>query len=134
MNYIIVLDLLLALNVLLVGREIKLIDLDASANMAMQELVGTKYSSGYIAPEMLLIDTEGNSVVRRGDDLILAHPSQDMWALGCILYYLLSGQSLFHVNTDDNLGSPDDHDILCDWDSEVKEINLAPSVINWERI
>ena len=81
MNYIIVLDLLLALNVLLVGREIKLIDLDASANMAMQELVGTKYSSGYIAPEMLLIDTEANSVVRRGDELILAHPSQDMWAL-----------------------------------------------------
>ena len=29
------------------------------------------------------------------------------------------------MNTDDNLGSPDDHDILCDWEAEVKEKKLG---------
>ena len=97
---------------MLVGNLVKLIDLDASASISKQERVGTKYSSGYIAPEMLILADSGVVKVREGDSLIFAHPSQDMWALGCILYYLCSSQSLFHVNTDDNLGSPEDYEAL----------------------
>ena len=110
---------------MLVGTSIKLIDLDASASVSKRELVGTKYSSGYIAPEMLVLDVDGVATVREDRDLICADPSQGMWALGCILYYLSSAQSLFHVNTDDNLGSPEDHETLVKWDMRTKEKKLS---------
>lgn len=42
-----------ASNVMLVGQKIKLIDLDASANISRGDFAGSKYSSGYVPPELI---------------------------------------------------------------------------------
>jgi len=115
------------LNVLLVGTTLKLTDLDAAANFNDGDLVGTKYSSGYIPPEQLTVDEFGEAVVRSDDDLeglLVAHPSQDMWALGCVLYLLSTGSTLFHVNTEDNIVNDEDLIQILDWNTEIKTRKL----------
>eukprot|EP00607_Mallomonas_marina_P006753 CAMPEP_0182439818 /NCGR_PEP_ID=MMETSP1167-20130531/86670_1 /TAXON_ID=2988 /ORGANISM="Mallomonas Sp, Strain CCMP3275" /LENGTH=1314 /DNA_ID=CAMNT_0024633607 /DNA_START=1523 /DNA_END=5467 /DNA_ORIENTATION=- len=115
------------LNVLMVGMVLKLTDLDAAASFIKGELVGTKYSSGYIPPEMLFEEENGMVKVRTIHDshgLIAAHPSQDMWALGCVLYFLCAGCTLFHVNTEDNIMSADDFSALYRWEGSFKQKKL----------
>lgn len=46
-----------------VGHQIKLIDLDAAANFLKGEFAGAKYSSGYIPPELLYLDQDGQPKV-----------------------------------------------------------------------
>ena len=87
-----------ALNILLVENHLKLTDLDAACNVTKDDCAGEKYSSGYLAPELLWRDeSDGTVRVRSRDglgaapgqyELLPAHPSQDMWALGCVLYTL----------------------------------------------
>jgi serine/threonine protein kinase len=94
-----------ALNILLVDNYLKLTDLDAACNMAKGDCAGEKYSSGYLAPELLWRDSDSTVRVRARDgglnaapgqyELLPAHPSQDMWALGCVLYTLCCGSTLF---------------------------------------
>ena len=71
------------------------------------------------------MDDEGVVKVSEGNALIRTNPFQDMWALGCILYYLCSAKSLFHADRDDNLGSLEDYETLYNWDPSVKENKLS---------
>jgi len=119
-----------ALNVPQSGRNWKLIDMDASTNYRKRELVGAKYSSGYIPPEMLCLDDEGEIAMRRAENgavrgLIAADPSQDMWVLGCVLYLLCTAHTLFLLNTDDNLTDQVDFDALYTWDAETLAKKLS---------
>jgi len=118
------------LNLLLVGTILKVTDLDASASIDNGDLVGYKYSSGYIPPEMLCSHPDGTIDVRKPDGginhgLIKADPSQDMWALGCILYLLCTGCTLFHTNTEDNITGDEEIIDLYDWEAGGKERRLA---------
>lgn len=116
--------MLAALNILHMDMGWKLIDLDASANFQNHDLIGLKVSSGYIPPEMLWAASDGEIVVRQSDEsgsgsLLHADPSQDMWALGCILYYLCTGHTLFLVNTEDNIASGADLLLLISWSTDI---------------
>ena len=87
-----------------VGVMLKLTDLAASVKYTDNELVEIKHSSGYIPPELLCIDAHDSllDVNRSHQEVrrIKADPSQDMWALGCVLYLLCTG--FFVIN----LGEP----------------------------
>lgn len=125
----------------------KLIDLDAVSRIGA-EFVGDKCSTAYIPPEGLYKITSSGSektaskyVVRNKSnlkgcglsdaevdkELIIAHPSWDTWALGCILYQLCNehGRPLFEMDQDDNLffeeGEIDNLEILYSWPDNVKQ-------------
>ena len=74
---------------------------------------------------MLFFDCNGVAMVMEGYELIIAHLSQYMSALGCILYYLSSAQSVFHVNEDDNLCSDKNYETMYYWEASFKEKRLA---------
>uniref|UniRef100_A0A6S8VFZ9 Protein kinase domain-containing protein n=1 Tax=Chaetoceros debilis TaxID=122233 RepID=A0A6S8VFZ9_9STRA len=85
------------LNVMREGLRWKLTDLDIAC--AINCDYGTKNpSSGYCAPEVakwIFGDVEKSS-----DETLKASVAHDLWSLGVVFYHLLTGQSLFH--TDDN--------------------------------
>ena len=60
---------------------------------------------------------EPNKVYKR----LLAHPAQDMWALGCILYLLCTGSTLFQATIQDNLSNPSDLKALLEWSNTTKK-------------
>lgn len=107
------------LNVVRVNGSWKLIDFDAAANFKATpaQFAAAKFSSAYCAPELVCQLEDGEFVVRSferttnidelGYSLCAAHPSQDMFNLGNILYYLVTGRSLFHADTDDNIHDTD---------------------------
>ena len=83
-----------------------MIDFDASVSFREAQYVGAKYSSAYCPPEMLEIvnsihgsiicvrtyKTDDSGVLIQEDrrhNLLLAHPSYDMWSLGATLYQVL---------------------------------------------
>lgn len=108
----------------------KLIDFDASA-FIQSGYAGLKYSSAYIAPEMIYRSRDGSYDIRVFDlskkaeyDFIRADPSQDAWALGMIAYYLITGRHFFHVNAYDNIDG-DDFKQLYDFDDSMKDAALA---------
>ena len=127
----------------------KLIDLDAVSKIGV-DFVGDKCSTAYIPPEGLYkLSASGSDesssskyVVRNksnlqdcaslndaelNKELIVAHPSWDAWALGCILYQLCNehGRPLFEMDQDDNLffeeGEIDNPGMLHSWPDHVKQ-------------
>ena len=131
------------LNVVRVGHQWKLIDLDAACDIG-KENVGHKTSSCYVPPEAVFIsnfiDTLKKKMAKKYDpklqqliteaedealndpdcrpkrrcadiigdlerereyDLLVAHPSYDVWSLGCILYQMVNSElrPLFQVQT-----------------------------------
>jgi hypothetical protein len=56
---------------------------------------------------------------------VAAHPSQDLWALGCVLFHLFAGQSLFHS---------DDEDCFTDQASFRRVLGWAGSAAREERL
>eukprot|EP01042_Synura_sphagnicola_P036680 gene36680-biopygen17999 len=52
------------LNILQVGHTLKLIDLDGAACYSKGALAGSKISSAYVPPEMLLLQADGKVSVR----------------------------------------------------------------------
>jgi serine/threonine protein kinase len=75
--------------------------------------VGSKSSSAYLPPEAIFVDSEKNKALIRSEiirenegyskndfSLLLAHPSFDIWSLGCVLYQLCTPdvRQLFQVN------------------------------------
>ena len=56
--------------------------------------------------------------------LVFADPSQDMWAIGVMLYYLLTGQQLFSVDKNEDLVSPEAYRELASWDDTKKMSKL----------
>jgi serine/threonine protein kinase len=128
------------LNIMRVDSFWKLIDLDASCRMGIDP-VCSKYSTGYCPPEAIHINTTRTVAIPKSPvtamdeqeekyPLLIAHPSFDIWSLGCVLYQLCSKDTvpLFSVGQDDNLSDDvkreDNLFILADWSKEEKEKRL----------
>ena len=99
------------LNIVRTGGQWKLIDLDASCEIG-KEHVGHKSSSAYVPPEAIYVADDHACVrsipatmVHPKYDLLMAHPSFDVWSLGCILYQMCTPDviPLFQGGQDDNL-------------------------------
>eukprot|EP01041_Mallomonas_annulata_P005180 gene5180-10359_t len=160
------------LNIVRVETQWKLIDMDATCIIG-QDPVGFKSSSAYIPPETIYIDPIDSTARVRSSavpvpvsvpvhvvsdasiniaavpynnsvyELILAHPSFDVWSLGCILFQMcnIDVRPLFQGGQDDNLSddiTEDDnlHPIankLVDTIRELKVEKLSKSVTNSPR-
>ena len=119
-----------ALNVLMVGNTLKLIDLDGAANFSKRDLAGGKVSSAFVPPEMVMLLPDGNAVVRgeglvTAEERITAEPAQDMWSLGCILYLMFTGSTLFQCTVEGNMSVEDDLLALLEWRDSYKAKKLA---------
>jgi hypothetical protein len=97
------------LNIMKVGEVWKLIDLDAAAKIGKK--AGLKSSTGYVPPELIILSSTGEASVRDPTqaDALTADLSFDMWSLGALLYLLITGQTIFNNNQEDNL---DDQDLV----------------------
>ena len=89
---------------------------------------------------MYVDESQGTATVRsiiavdkgemNGDALILAHPSFDVWSLGCILYQMCNTElyPLFQGGKDENLTDDPTVDdnlfALAEWSSELKQRKL----------
>lgn len=82
-----------------------LIDLDAS--VAFGTYCGSKVSSAYLPPEMILLNPEedeaGKPTSKNFAQELKASASFDMWALGVTLYHLCTGSTLWKADVQDNL-------------------------------
>jgi serine/threonine protein kinase len=93
-------------------------DMSSSVSFGSPVMKFKRYSSAYIPPEAIITDDSGVCFVRSslgpngipGEDegkldYLRAHPSFDIWALGCILYQLVSPTSsqLFVGDANDDL-------------------------------
>jgi serine/threonine protein kinase/Leucine-rich repeat (LRR) protein len=59
-----------------------------------------------------------------GYTLVRAAPSQDMWALGAIIYLLCTGVTLFQASVEDNIPNSEMLE-ACNWTDAIKEEKLA---------
>lgn len=114
------------------------IDLSASAKIGAEAAL-TKASSAYIPPEAVHVNARKSvAVVRSAStrdrsgfdyDLLLAHPSFDVWALGCVFYQLCSGIALFHElqceNLSTNIEDMDNLFELAEWNDNVKAKKMS---------
>ena len=137
------------LNIVRTGVVWSLIDLDAASRIGV-EPVGHKSSSAYVPPEAVFVDHEqrlvmvkavgasagsgSGAVAELPYGVLIAHPSFDVWSLGCILYQLCNPglKPLFHAGQDDNLTADYDEDgleegllALADWSDELKARKLS---------
>jgi serine/threonine protein kinase len=117
----------------------KLIDLDGSCRIG-EFMKANKCSTAYSAPEALCAIEDGKIIVRSSEynstnsrcELLVAHPSYDVWSLGCILYQLCNSQvrALFEGGRDDSLRDTDDIEddntlgALHRWDPYLKKRKL----------
>jgi hypothetical protein len=97
-----------------------------------QEFAGAKYSSLFLPPEMVYVNSKGEGVIRTYNrdaesglpvaheelpyELVSAHYSFDLWSLGVILYYLCVGTTLFQGTVEDNIFNPGDLVELANFD------------------
>lgn len=58
-------------------------------------------------------------------DLVKASPAHDMWAIGCILFHLCSGETLFQANDEDDISSQKNLVDLLEWSHATKQERLA---------
>ena len=128
------------LNIVRTAGQWKLIDLDAACEIG-KEPVGHKSSSAYVPPEAIYVDEKTNSAcvrsvvaVTKGEanyELLTAHPSFDVWSLGCILYQMCTPdvKPLMQGGQDDNLvgvrKGVDNLFALVDWSPELKADKLS---------
>ena len=97
----------------------ELIDFDASVRFKPEkdaEYAGTKYSSAYLPPEMIVMDSETKTLSVSSKN-VKADPKMDVWAFGCVLYQLCSGASLFRATNEDNLVG--DLQVLHNWGKDT---------------
>jgi serine/threonine protein kinase len=114
------------------------------------EYAGSKYSSAYLPPEMFFENSVGTIMVRSyekdpdtgqplgasrsangelyhlgvGYALRKSDPSQDMWALGAILYLLCTGEQLFQASIEDNVSGSAMSEVYL-WTDDTKEQKLS---------
>jgi hypothetical protein len=125
------------MNIMREGENWLLIDFDALCVMS-QEYVGCKLSTAFVPSEVIFVQEYHIGVkslmnqAKYGDhEFLLAHPSFDVWNLGCILYQLChpDRQPIFLVGVDDNLSSRNDtfQDslwLLASWNREIMATRL----------
>ena len=82
-----------------------LLDMTSAAVIGKPAMKHAKYSTAYLPPEAVHIDTDGVPIVRSnigtlGElregvrfDYLRAHPAFDIWALGCILFQMVTPDS-----------------------------------------
>ena len=90
----------------------------ASARIAVG-YSGAKTSSAYSPPEQIFVDSDGVAHLKSFEvdagtgepimeglpyELLTAQPSHDAWALGMILYHIITGQCFLLASSDDNIG------------------------------
>lgn len=118
------------LNIVRINSQWMLIDMDASCAIGVDP-TGAKYSSAYIPPEAVVVDssvgfaavrsqthlamsastfypTSTSSSTTAGDlryDLLIADASFDVWSLGCVLYNLCTATPLFKESPEDCLST-----------------------------
>ena len=97
-----------------------LIDMDTAT--VLSDICGSKISSCYIPPEMVIINCDNTHEISRA---LLASVSYDMWSLGCVLYYLCTGETVFQSSTSDSLVDDASFHTLSTWSSEVKNSKLS---------
>ena len=116
---------------------LRLIDLDSCVSYVDMQYGVAKTDSGYIPPELLYM-IDGVAGIRRYSindnmevvwdrelyDLVVAHPSQDMWSLGAILYYMCTGKTLFWMDSADNIDA-DNLIELYNWKSDLKSHKVS---------
>ena len=128
------------LNIVRTAGQWKLIDLDAACVIG-KEPVGHKSSSAYVPPEAIYVDEKTDVAyvrsvvaVKKGEanyKLLTAHPSFDVWSLGCILYQMCTDdvKPLMQGGQDDNLVGVrkgiDNLFALAEWSPELKADKLA---------
>lgn len=106
----------------------KLIDFDAASEVGVDN-VGFKSSSAYCPPESIAYEEDLGEYVVKSD--LRAHPSFDVWSLGCILFQLIHPQvvQLFQAGRDDTLSNDknfaDNLSILYEWSDQVKRKKLS---------
>ena len=136
------------LNIVRTAGQWKLIDLDAACEIG-KEPVGQKSSSAYVPPEAIYIENATNvacvrsaAAVTKGEanyELLTAHPSFDVWSLGCILYQMvtLDVRPLFQGGQDDNLTTDKDEEdnlfALATWSTELKKKKLTRVIDSYAR-
>lgn len=117
------------LNIVRLGVDPKLIDFDAACQIN-KDYVGCKSSSAYCPPESIFYDKDSGTH-SIPNDFLIAHPSFDIWSLGCILYQLIHPlvMPLFAASRDDTLTDDknfaDNLSVLCNWTDEVKRQKLS---------
>jgi serine/threonine protein kinase len=126
------------MNIVRLGKKWKLLDLDNASRIG-EDAIGDKISSSFAPPEAFYVDAFTNTVHSRtlsafrvnvDVDILIAHPSYDVWSLGCVMYQLLSVDSLplFVTGKGDNLSTvaATDCDVedniwsLIQWTDELK--------------
>ena len=128
------------LNIVRTAGQWKLIDLDAASEIG-KEPVGHKSSSAYVPPEAIYVDEKTDTAcvrsivtLTKGEaayELLTAHPSFDVWSLGCILYQMCTPdvKPLMQGGQDDNLvgvrKGVDNLFALAEWSPELKTDKLA---------
>jgi serine/threonine protein kinase len=131
-------------NIAFIGSRIFVTGMDSAVTFSKDcpQFVGGKYSSAYVPPEFIHLRF-GSAVARvyRGDpmdhtpdqitatkkydyDYLLADPSFDMWSLGCVLYYLCTGTTLFKTSFGDNTNQKELF-VLAHWTNTLKQEKLA---------
>eukprot|EP00935_MAST-01C_sp_MAST-1C-sp1_P002201 g2201.t1 len=101
----------------------KLIDMDAASEI--NGAAGLKFSTGYAPPELLVRHEDGIRVRRSAEEEhLVAHRTFDIWSFGALLYLLVTGQTLFHTNQEDNVDS-DGLERLLSWDKSALQRALC---------
>jgi serine/threonine protein kinase len=104
---------------------LKLIDIDACVNVEESEYVCSKYSTGFLPPEMIHMCAHC-CTTPDGSDVLKAYPknssrscqcadvcaltatySIDLWSLGAVLFNLCADKTLFHCDGQDNISQMD---------------------------
>lgn len=91
-------------------------NIDVLNNRAIEEANPTN-------PEVLTL-MQKEQVYSTAYAQVLAHPSQDMWSLGVLLYEMFSGMHLFIKSDEDNIDSRS-LSMLCEWTNDVKNEKLS---------
>lgn len=125
------------LNIVRCGKEWKLTNFTAFCFLG-EEMTLRRCSSAFLPPEAVYISQSGGGACVKsvtnvdtcGEKLLTAHPSFDIWSLGCVLYQLCNpnAQPLFQADIDDNLSldrcSEDNIYSLAVWTDEYKRRKL----------
>ena len=134
---------LAALNIMRVGQQMKLIDLDASVSFITgTEYSAMKFSSGYVCPELIYCtdsvvcvrskamkacpnrDATDSSGERFDFDLVPASESHDLWSLGVVIYNIAANAPLFLCDGDGNIEDSDLR-LLAEWSDSLKVEKLT---------